>query len=82
MKNGAKRRWPSSANCPVDAGAVPGEVPEALVWLVICLTGVVEVLSFGALAIANADHVGGLVSGCLTGVLGGWLARRSVRSER
>lgn len=60
----------------------PGVVVLMLVWLVICLTGVVEVLSFGALAIANAAHVGGLVSGCLTGVLGGWLARRSVRSER
>ena len=42
-----------------------------LVWLVICLTGVIEVLSFGALAIANAAHVGGLVAGCVTGVIGG-----------
>ena len=41
----------------------------------ICLTGVIEVLSFGALAIANAAHVGGLVAGCLTGVIGGTLAR-------
>jgi GlpG protein len=47
-----------------------------LVWLVICLTGVIEVVSFGALAIANAAHVGGLVAGCLTGILGGLLSRR------
>ncbi len=46
------------------------------VWLVVCLSGVIEVLSFGALAIANAAHVGGLVAGCVTGVIGGTLARR------
>lgn len=54
----------------------PGVVVLMLVWLVICLTGVIEVLSFGALAIANAAHVGGLVAGCVTGVIGGALARR------
>ncbi|MCQ4264222.1 rhomboid family intramembrane serine protease [Stutzerimonas stutzeri] len=54
----------------------PGVVVLMLVWLVICLTGVIEVLSFGALAIANAAHVGGLVAGCVTGVIGGMLARR------
>jgi GlpG protein len=54
----------------------PGVVVLMLVWLVVCLTGVIEVVSFGALAIANAAHVGGLVAGCLTGVLGGLLSRR------
>lgn len=54
----------------------PGVVVLMLAWLVICLTGVIEVVSFGALAIANAAHVGGLVAGCLTGILGGLLARR------
>lgn len=54
----------------------PGVVVLMLVWLVICLTGVIEVVSFGALAIANAAHVGGLLVGCLTGILGGLLARR------
>ncbi|WP_375666517.1 rhomboid family intramembrane serine protease [Stutzerimonas kunmingensis] len=54
----------------------PGVVVLMLVWLVICLTGIIEVLSFGALAIANAAHVGGLVAGCVTGVIGGTLARR------
>ncbi|WP_241663873.1 rhomboid family intramembrane serine protease [Stutzerimonas nosocomialis] len=53
----------------------PGVIVLMLAWLVICLTGVIEVVSFGALAIANAAHVGGLVAGCLTGVLGGLLAR-------
>ncbi|WP_417787613.1 rhomboid family intramembrane serine protease [Stutzerimonas xanthomarina] len=54
----------------------PGVVVLMLVWLVVCLTGVIEVVSFGALAIANAAHVGGLVAGCITGVVGGLLARR------
>jgi GlpG protein len=54
----------------------PGVVVLMLIWLVVCLTGVIEVLSFGALAIANAAHVGGLVAGCITGIIGGLLARR------
>jgi GlpG protein len=35
-------------------------------WLLLCLVGVVEVLGFGA--IANAAHVGGLLSGGLLGI--------------
>lgn len=54
----------------------PGVVGLMLLWLVICLSGVVEMLSFGTLAIANAAHVGGLLAGCVTGVIGGLLARR------
>lgn len=54
----------------------PGVVVLMLVWLVVCLTGLIEVVSFGALAIANAAHVGGLVAGCITGIVGGLLARR------
>jgi len=53
----------------------PGVVGLMLVWLVICLSGVIDVLSFGTLAIANAAHVGGLVAGCATGAVGGLLAR-------
>ncbi len=56
----------------------PGVVVLMLAWLVICLTGVIEVVSFGALAIANAAHVGGLVAGCVTGIVGGFLARRNL----
>ena len=52
----------------------PGVLVMMLVWLLICMTGVFELLQFGA--IANAAHVGGLLAGCLTGLVGGALARR------
>ncbi|MDH1633155.1 rhomboid family intramembrane serine protease [Pseudomonas mosselii] len=51
-----------------------GVLVMMLIWLVVCLSGVVGQLGFGQ--IANAAHVGGLLIGCLTGLLGGWLARR------
>ena len=50
-----------------------GVVAMMLIWLVICLTGVFDLLGFGS--IANGAHVGGLVLGCLTGLIGGGLAR-------
>ncbi|MDZ3990639.1 rhomboid family intramembrane serine protease [Pseudomonas sp. Teo4] len=46
-----------------------GVLVMMLIWLVVCLTGVVGQLGFGQ--IANAAHVGGLLIGCLTGLLGG-----------
>ncbi|MBX8530131.1 rhomboid family intramembrane serine protease [Pseudomonas cichorii] len=46
-----------------------------LVWLVLCLSGLVSLLGFGD--IANGAHVGGLVIGCFTGLVGGAIARRS-----
>ncbi|GIZ12112.1 rhomboid family intramembrane serine protease [Pseudomonas sp. NCCP-436] len=52
----------------------PGVLVMMLAWLAICMTGIFELLQFGA--IANAAHVGGLLAGCLTGLLGGMLARR------
>ncbi|PTS82826.1 rhomboid family intramembrane serine protease [Pseudomonas sp. HMWF032] len=52
----------------------PGVLVMMLAWLLICMTGIFELLQFGA--IANAAHVGGLLSGCLTGLLGGLWARR------
>lgn len=52
----------------------PGVLVMMLAWLLICMTGVFELLQFGA--IANAAHVGGLLAGCLTGLVGGALARR------
>ncbi len=45
-----------------------------LIWLALCLSGLVSMLGFGE--IANGAHVGGLIIGCVTGLLGGALARR------
>ena len=53
----------------------PGVLAMMLAWLLICMTGIFELLQFGA--IANAAHLGGLLTGCLTGLLGGALARRA-----
>ncbi len=52
----------------------PGVIGMMLVWLLVCLSGLIGALGFGA--IANAAHVGGLLAGCLSGLLGGLLARR------
>jgi GlpG protein len=52
----------------------PGVLVMMLAWLLICMTGIFELLQFGA--IANAAHVGGLLAGCFTGLVGGALARR------
>lgn len=53
-----------------------GFVVVALVWLVAGVSGVIGQLGFGQ--IANAAHVGGLLIGCLAGLLGGALARRKL----
>lgn len=53
-----------------------GVLVMMLVWLLLCLTGVISLLGFGQ--IANAAHVGGLLVGCLSGLLGGALARRKL----
>ncbi|MCB1842397.1 MAG: rhomboid family intramembrane serine protease [Halioglobus sp.] len=42
-------------------------------WLVACMAGVVEALGFGS--IANAAHLGGLISGAVLGALFGGLSR-------
>ena len=52
----------------------PGVIGMMLIWLVVCMTGIFELVQLAA--IANAAHVGGLLAGCLTGLLGGALARR------
>lgn len=70
--------WLFQRLAPNTAYRLPrGVLASMLIWLLICMTGVFELLQFGA--IANAAHVGGLVAGCLTGVLGGLLARRLQR---
>lgn len=53
-----------------------GVLVMMLIWLVVCLSGVISQLGFGQ--IANAAHVGGLLIGCLAGLLGGGLARRKL----
>ncbi|MBT1262203.1 rhomboid family intramembrane serine protease [Pseudomonas sp. VS40] len=50
-----------------------GVLVMMLVWLLLCLSGLVSMIGFGE--IANAAHVGGLVIGCLTGLLGGLYSR-------
>jgi len=51
-----------------------GVLVMMLVWLLLCLAGLVSRIGFGE--IANAAHVCGLVIGCLTGLLGGLYNRR------
>lgn len=53
-----------------------GVLVMMLIWLVLCLSGLVSLLGFGQ--IANAAHVGGLLVGCASGLLGGALARRKL----
>ncbi len=53
-----------------------GVLVMMLVWLLVCMSGVISLLGFGQ--IANAAHVGGLLIGCLSGLLGGALARRKL----
>ncbi|UTW07405.1 rhomboid family intramembrane serine protease [Pseudomonas benzenivorans] len=52
----------------------PGLLALMLGWLLLCMTGIFELLQLAA--IANAAHVGGLLAGCLTGLAGGLLARQ------
>ena len=53
-----------------------GVLVMMLVWLALCMSGLVSMIGFGQ--IANAAHVGGLLIGCLTGLLGGLWARRKL----
>lgn len=60
---------------PVAAYNLPkGVVIMMLIWLLVCLSGLVTVLGFGQ--IANAAHVGGLVLGCVAGAGCGLYARK------
>lgn len=53
-----------------------GVLVMMLVWLLLCLSGLVSLIGFGE--IANGAHVGGLLVGCFTGLLGGLFARRKM----
>ncbi|HKM38027.1 MAG TPA: rhomboid family intramembrane serine protease [Thiopseudomonas sp.] len=59
---------------PQASYALPkGVVAMMLIWLLLCLFGVVTALGFGQ--IANAAHVSGLLLGCLSGGLFALMAR-------
>ncbi|WP_223507494.1 rhomboid family intramembrane serine protease [Pseudomonas sp. GL-RE-29] len=53
-----------------------GVLAMMLIWLLLCLSGLVSMIGFGE--IANAAHVSGLLVGCLTGLLGGLYNRRKL----
>ena len=66
--------WIYQLLAPNPAYRLPrGVLVMMLVWLVVCLSGLVSMIGFGE--IANAAHVGGLVAGCITGLLGGLYSR-------
>ncbi len=66
--------WIFQLLAPTPAYQLPrGVLAMMLIWLLVCLSGVIDTLGFGA--IANAAHVGGLVAGCAAGLAGGALAR-------
>ncbi|CAD5109777.1 rhomboid family intramembrane serine protease [Zestomonas carbonaria] len=66
--------WIFQMLAPNQAYRLPrGVVAMMLIWLVVCLSGLITALGFGS--IANGAHVGGLLIGCATGLVGGGLAR-------
>ncbi|HSC84983.1 MAG TPA: rhomboid family intramembrane serine protease [Pseudomonas sp.] len=66
--------WIFQLLAPTPAYALPrGVLAMMLIWLLVCLSGVIDTLGFGS--IANAAHVGGLAAGCAAGLIGGALAR-------
>jgi GlpG protein len=67
--------WIFQRLAPNPAYQLPrGVLGMMLVWLLVCLSGVIGALGFGS--IANAAHVTGLLAGCISGLIGGLLARR------
>jgi len=53
-----------------------GVLVMMLIWLVVCMSGLISMIGFGE--IANAAHVSGLLIGCFTGLLGGLYNRRKL----
>lgn len=59
---------------PVAAYQLPkGVIGMMLIWLLLCLSGLVTALGFGQ--IANAAHVSGLLAGCVAGAVAAILSR-------
>lgn len=66
--------WIFQLLAPTPACQLPrGVLAMMLIWLLVCLSGVIDTLGLGA--IANAAHVGGLLAGCAAGLIGGARAR-------
>lgn len=53
-----------------------GVLAMMLIWLLVCMSGLISVIGFGE--IANAAHLSGLLIGCFTGLLGGLYNRRKL----
>ncbi|MCH4897541.1 rhomboid family intramembrane serine protease [Pseudomonas sp. B707] len=69
--------WIFQLLAPNPAYRLPrGVLVMMLVWLVICMSGLISMIGFGE--IANAAHVSGLLIGCFTGLLGGLYNRRKL----
>lgn len=69
--------WIFQLLAPNPAYRLPrGVLAMMLVWLLVCMSGLVSMIGFGE--IANAAHVGGLLIGCFTGLLGGLYNRRKL----
>ncbi|WP_236190605.1 rhomboid family intramembrane serine protease [Pseudomonas pharyngis] len=69
--------WIFQLLAPNPAYRLPrGVLAMMLVWLLVCMSGLISMIGFGE--IANAAHVSGLLIGCLTGLLGGLYNRRKL----
>ncbi|WP_285409563.1 rhomboid family intramembrane serine protease [Pseudomonas sp. FR229a] len=69
--------WIFQLLAPNPAYRLPrGVLVMMLVWLVVCMSGLVSLIGFGQ--IANAAHLSGLLIGCFTGLLGGLYNRRKL----
>ena len=69
--------WIFQMLAPNPAYRLPrGVLVMMLVWLVVCMSGLISLIGFGQ--IANAAHLSGLLIGCFTGLLGGLYNRRKL----
>ncbi|TKJ67431.1 rhomboid family intramembrane serine protease [Pseudomonas sp. CFBP13508] len=69
--------WIFQLLAPNPAYRLPrGVLVMMLVWLVVCMSGLISLIGFGQ--IANAAHLSGLLIGCFTGLLGGLYNRRKL----
>jgi GlpG protein len=69
--------WIFQLLAPNPAYRLPrGVLAMMLIWLVVCMSGLISLIGFGQ--IANAAHLSGLLIGCFTGLLGGLYNRRKL----